>query len=306
MSDLVKAVASVHSTLPLRIVSAFLLLGWAYLASGPPSVVAQSPAAQNEAAGKSATVQIDDVAGEQDAQPVDRSTKPDERARKSYLGRVVAQPMSHLGASWLIRPERDQEENASESFKKLGLKPGMKVCDLGCGNGYWTLPMAREVTAEGADGVVYAVDIQREMLQKLRQRADRFGIDNVRPVLGTIDDPKLPENELDMVLMVDVYHEFSHPESMLWEIRRSLKPTGVVALLEYRKEDPSVPIKLLHKMSKRQIMKEYQANGFKLVREYNELPWQHLMFFARDDSPLEAIAPEPTEKVLERLGGSKK
>ncbi len=161
--------------------------------------------------------------------------------------------------------------------------------------------MARKVAAEGADGVVYAVDIQREMLQKLRQRADRFGIENVRPTLGTIDNPKLPENELDLVLMVDVYHEFSHPESMLWEIRRSLKPTGVVALLEYRKEDPTVPIKLLHKMSKRQIMKEYQANGFKLVREYNELPWQHLMFFARDDSPLEAIEPEPTEKVLEQL-----
>ncbi len=300
MPDPVKAAAPVHATPPPRSVPAFLLLVSAYIAAAAPLGFTQD----KTPGGSPVTAEVDAESGGQDSQPVDRSTKPNEQARKSYLGRVVAQPMSHLGASWLIRPERDQEENASESFKKLGLKPGMKVCDLGCGNGYWTLPMAREVAADDADGVVYAVDIQREMLQKLRQRADRFDIGNVRPVLGTIDDPKLPENELDMVLMVDVYHEFSHPESMLWEIRRSLNPTGVVALLEYRKEDPSVPIKLLHKMSKRQIMKEYQANGFKLVREYNELPWQHLMFFARDDSPLEAIEPEPTEKVLERLGGS--
>ena len=225
-------------------------------------------------------------------------TKPTEEARKSYLGRVVAKPMSHRGASWLTRPERDQEENASESLKKLELKAGMVVCDLGCGNGYWTLPMARDV---GPEGAVYAVDIQGEMLQKLRQRADRFDLDNIRPVLGTIDDPKLPEDKIDLLLMVDVYHEFSHPQSMLWEIRRSLTATGVVALLEYRKEDETVPIKLLHKMSKRQIMKEYQENGFKLVREYNELPWQHLMFFARDDSPLDEITPKPAEQVLKEL-----
>ncbi|WP_231743659.1 class I SAM-dependent methyltransferase [Stieleria neptunia] len=245
-----------------------------------------------------AVVEESSSAAETASQP-SSDEKPKERARKSYLGRVVAQPMSHLGASWLVRPERDDEENASESFQKLGLEPGMVLCDLGCGNGYWTLPMARKV---GPEGAVYAVDIQREMLQKLRQRADQFGLKNIRPVLGTIDNPKLPQNKIDLLLMVDVYHEFSHPQSMLWEIRRSLTPTGVVALLEYRKEDPTVPIKLLHKMSKRQIMKEYEANGFKLVREYNELPWQHLMFFARDDSPLAAIEPEPTEQVLQRIG----
>jgi ubiquinone/menaquinone biosynthesis C-methylase UbiE len=111
----------------------------------------------------------------------------------------------------------------------------------------------------------------------------------------------LPIGEVDMVLMVDVYHEFSHPQSMLWSIRRSLKPKGVVALLEYREEDPSVPIKPRHKMSKRQIIKEYQANRLKLVREYNGLPWQHLMFFARDDSPLQEIDPKPSQQVLEDL-----
>jgi len=225
----------------------------------------------------------------------DDRPKPDEQARRSYLGRVIAQPMSHLGAAWLIRPERDAEENASESFKLLKLAPGMNVCDLGCGNGYWTIPMARAVAdgnSNDDEGVVYAVDIQREMLQKLSRRAGTLKIDNIRRVLGKVDDPKLPKGELDLVLLVDVYHEFSHPQTMLWHIRNSLSDTGVVALLEYRGEDPEVPIKPLHKMTKPQIMAEYQANGFKLVREANSLPWQHVMFFARDDSSLESIEPK--------------
>ena len=242
--------------------------------------------------------------------------RPVEDARRTYMGRIVAQPMSHRGASWLVRPERNDEENATEAFDQLGIKPGMTLVDLGCGNGYWTLPMAKAcVVKESSEpddqpavdnepigaaietteyqGQVLAVDIQREMLQKLRANAFRAKVENVVPVLGKVDDPNLPENEVDLVLMVDVYHEFSHPESMLWEIRNSLKPNGVIALLEYRAEDPNVPIKPLHKMSKTQIMKEYSASNLKLVREYNELPWQHLMFFARDDSPLPAIEPVP-------------
>jgi ubiquinone/menaquinone biosynthesis C-methylase UbiE len=198
--------------------------------------------------------------------------------------------MSHQGAPWLIRPQREQEENVSESFEQLGQRPGMTVVDLGCGNGFWTLPMAREV---GQAGRVLAVDIQREMLQKLKLRGEQQKRTNIELILGKVNDPRLPVAEVDMVLMVDVYHEFSHPESMLWSIRRALKPEGVVALLEYREEDPEVPIKPRHKMSKHQISKEYRANGFKLVREYNGLPWQHLMFFARDDSPLKQIAAEP-------------
>ena len=222
-----------------------------------------------------------------------RRPEPDERARRTYLGRIVAQPMSHLGASWLIRDSRESEERASESFRRLDLKSGMTVCDLGCGNGFWTLPMAEAVSPGGE---VYAVDIQREMLRKLDERSDRAGVTNVRPVHGRVDDPRLPADRLDLVLMVDVYHEFSHPETMLWHIRRSLKDEGVVALLEYREEDPEVPIKPLHKMSKKQIMKEYEASGLKLVREYNGLPWQHLMFFARDDSSLPEIEPTDWER----------
>ena len=158
--------------------------------------------------------------------------------------------------------------------------------------------MARKV---GETGRVLAVDIQAEMLQKLRERSAKFNYTHIEPIRSTVSDPKLPENEVDLLLMVDVYHEFSHPESMLWGIRRSLKPNGVVALLEYREEDPRVPIKPLHKMSKNQILKEYQQNGFKLVREFNELPWQHLMFFARDDSPLPAIEAVPAQQVLKDL-----
>jgi ubiquinone/menaquinone biosynthesis C-methylase UbiE len=217
--------------------------------------------------------------------------RPTEEARRTYFERIVAAPMSHLGASWLVRPERQAEENAEKAMSQLGLVKGMTVCDLGCGNGYWTLPLARAVAEEGK---VLAVDIQPEMLRQLRTRAGKARLDNIQPVLGTVDDPRLPADaRVDLLLMVDVYHEFSHPESMLWAMRRSLADDGVIALLEYREEDPNVPIKPLHKMSKRQIMIEYKANGFKLVREYNELPWQHLMFFARDDSSLPAIEPEP-------------
>ena len=232
-----------------------------------------------------------------DSKETDR-TKPVEQARKSYLGRVLAKPMSHLAAPWLIREDRDEEERSSVSFRQLNLVEGMTVCDLGCGNGYWTLPMARDV---GDTGKVLAVDIQSEMLHKLNVRAAKYNLENIEPILGDVDDPNLPNGKVDLLLMVDVYHEFSHPESMLWEIRNSLTPKGVVALLEYREEDPDVPILPLHKMSKKQIMKEYEKNGFKLVREYNKLPWQHLMFFARDDSPLEKIDPMSAKDALEAL-----
>ncbi|MCC9640963.1 methyltransferase domain-containing protein [Rhodopirellula sp. JC740] len=262
-----------------------------------------------------------EVSGEERPNPAKANDgdrpRPVEKARRTYMGRIVAQPMSHLGAGWLVRPERNDEENAEESFERLGLKPGMTIVDLGCGNGYWTIPMARAVAVkpasedasevgeseevastnpasdESLDGTVLAVDIQREMLQKLRQNMIRNKVENIQPILGSVDDPNLPADQVDLVLLVDVYHEFSHPESMLWNIRRSLKSDGVIALLEYRAEDPQVPIKPLHKMTKAQIMKEYEASGLKLVREYNELPWQHLMFFARDDSPLETIEPKP-------------
>ncbi|WP_231615367.1 class I SAM-dependent methyltransferase [Novipirellula artificiosorum] len=259
----------------------------------PESGWAQQSADNSEAVASAAS--DPDTAAEN--RPADEMP-PLEEARRTYLDRIVAQPMSHRGASWLVRPNRDLEENATESLDQLRLIEGMTVCDLGCGNGYWTIPMAKAVAETGQ---VFAVDIQPEMLQMLRARAGREHLRNVTPVRGKINDPNLGVNELDLLLMVDVYHEFSHPESMLWHIRRALKPEGVIALLEYREEDRNVPIKPLHKMSKTQIIKEYKQNHFKLVREYNKLPWQHLMFFARDDSPLAEISPQPTSAVLKEL-----
>jgi len=197
-----------------------------------------------------------------------------------YKGRRIAQTMSFHGAPWLIREERDQEENTKLLLKALQVKEGQTVADIGCGNGFYTLQLARLV---GPQGRVLAVDIQPEMLALLNKRAAEAGIQNIEPVLSTPADPKLPPGELDLVLLVDVYHEFAYPEQMLGAMRDSLKPTGHVALAEYRTEDPSVPIKLLHKMSKKQILKEYTASGFTLAREFDELPWQHLMFFGRAD-----------------------
>jgi ubiquinone/menaquinone biosynthesis C-methylase UbiE len=200
-------------------------------------------------------------------------------ARDTYLGRTIAPTMGYGGAPWLIRQTRQAEEHPDDVMRQLALKPGMVVCDMGCGNGFYSLLMARQIAP---DGKVLAVDIQPEMLRLLQLRAKDQGIENIEPILSSVVDPQLPKNAVDLVLMVDVYHEFSHPVQMLAGIRESLAPGGLVALLEYREEDPTVPIKPLHKMSKRQIMREYRANGFKLAKQYDGLPWQHLMFFERD------------------------
>jgi ubiquinone/menaquinone biosynthesis C-methylase UbiE len=201
---------------------------------------------------------------------------------KEYKGREIAQTMHYLGAPWLTRESREREEDCKTMLAALHVKPGDTVCDLGCGNGFYTLKLAKLV---GDKGHVIAVDIQREMLGLLKDRAAEEKITNIEPVLGTTVDPKLPANAVDLVLLVDVYHEFSNPEEMLAAIHKSLKPHGRVALAEFRAEDPNVPIKPLHKMSKGQIMKEFPPNGFKLVEQFDKLPWQHLMFFERDDAP---------------------
>jgi ubiquinone/menaquinone biosynthesis C-methylase UbiE len=198
-----------------------------------------------------------------------------------YEGRVIAQTMHWQGAGWLIRHKREREEAATRMREELRLKPGMTVCDLGSGNGYHTLPMAESV---GPLGKAYAVEIQPEMLDMLRQRAEGRSLDNIECLVSTPLDPKIPADSCDLVLMVDVYHEFSHPAEMLAGIRKALKPDGVVVLVEFRAEDDNVPIKPEHKMSKAQIVKELGLNGFKLVREFDGLPWQHMMFFGKAES----------------------
>ena len=203
-----------------------------------------------------------------------------------YMGRRIAQTMHFNGAEWLIRNEREREERCSMMLANLGLKPGMTVCDMGCGNGFYSLQIAKML---GSTGQVVGVDVQPEMLGFLRERMEEQGIENVIPILGSYHNPRLPKNTIDLVLMVDVYHEFSHPVQMLDGIKKSLKPNGLVLLVEYREEDKKVPIKPEHKMSKLQVDKEMTANGFVLEKEFDELPWQHMMFYRVADEDANGV-----------------
>ena len=193
-----------------------------------------------------------------------------------YKGREIARTMHWQGAPWLMRKLREEEEKTSEMIKELNLKPGISVADIGSGNGYHTLMMAKII---GEKGQAYAVDIQPEMLIMLEERAKKAGMENIKLIENRFWDADLPEKSVDFVLMADVYHEFSHPQQMLSSIKKSLKENGVVCLLEFKSEDPKVPIKPEHKMSKAQVIKEMSSNGFVLSRSYDKLPWQHLLFF---------------------------
>jgi ubiquinone/menaquinone biosynthesis C-methylase UbiE len=197
-------------------------------------------------------------------------------ALTEYMGRTIAQTMHWKGAEWLMRRVREEEEGPTMMREQLHVKPGMVVCDMGCGSGYHTLPLAKMV---GDQGRVYAVDAQPEMIEMLKRNMERKKVKNIVPIKSLFYDPKLPPNTCDLILMVDVYHEFSHPVEMLAGMRAALKPAGQLVLAEYRAEDKNVPIKPEHKMSKEQIVKEMNANGFTLAREFEGLPWQHLMFF---------------------------
>jgi SAM-dependent methyltransferase len=193
-------------------------------------------------------------------------------------GRRFAGVMGFQGAPWLERPEREMEEEPDKALDALQLTRGSSVADVGAGSGYFTVRMAERV---GPDGRVYAVDIQPEMLQLLGERLKRGRITNVTTVLGALDDPKLPEAALDLILMVDVYHEFSEPQKMLRRMRAALKPGGRLVLLEYRKEDPTVPIRFEHKMSVAEARMEVEAEGFTLAKVDEALPRQHILIFTR-------------------------
>ena len=198
--------------------------------------------------------------------------------RHPVTGRQYAPTMSVEGASWLDRREREQEEDPDLGLRLLKVAKGSTVGDVGAGSGYMSLRLARLV---GPDGKVYAVDVQPGMLQLLQQNAAKAKFANVVPVLGAYDDPKLPAGALDLIIMVDVYHEFTQPQQMLRHMREALKPGGRLALFEYRAEDPEVPILPLHKMTKAQVKTEVEAEGFKQTRVFDDLPWQHLIVFVR-------------------------
>ncbi len=193
-------------------------------------------------------------------------------------GRRIAPVMSAAGAEWLDRPERAAEEQPGKALDALNLKPGMTVADIGAGTGYMTLRIARRIAPSGH---VYGVDIQPEMIRRLEANAARAGLTNVRPVLGAPKDPKLPENAIDLALMVDVYHELAEPQAMLRALRVALKPDGRLVLLEYRKEDPTIPIRPDHEMTVAEAKLEVEAEGYRLSRVVETLPRQHILIFTK-------------------------
>ena len=198
---------------------------------------------------------------------------------KWYMGREIAHVMGHPAIGWLERDEREREEAPSRAITAIDLKPTDVIADIGAGSGYYAFRLAEKVP----QGKVVAVDIQQEMLDFLAKRSAELKVTNVQGHLGAIDDIKLPEKSLDAELMVDAYHEFSHPAEMLRSLHKALKPNGRIILLEFRAEDPRVPIKPLHKMTEEQARKEFDAAGFKLVSNKRQLPWQHFMVFVKKD-----------------------
>jgi ubiquinone/menaquinone biosynthesis C-methylase UbiE len=185
--------------------------------------------------------------------------------------------MGHPAIGWLERDDREREEAPTRAIDALGLAPDAIIADIGAGSGYYSFRIAPKVPR----GRVMAVDIQPEMLVFLRQRSVELGIGNVTPHLGAVDDLHLSPASLDAALLVDAYHEFSHPAEMLGSLFRSLKPGGRIFLLEFRAEDPRVPIKPLHKMTEAQARREFEASGFRFVSNRRHLPWQHFMVFER-------------------------
>ena len=192
--------------------------------------------------------------------------------------RKIAQVMGPGGADWLVRPERQSEEHPDEALDALKIPKGATVADIGAGVGYFTWRLAERV---GPSGMVYGEDIQQAMLDQLRKNMQARGVANVRPVLGAIDDPKLPKESVDLILLVDVYHEFSEPEKMLDRMREALKPGGRLVLLEYRGEDPKVPIKPEHKMTLKQVRAEVEPEGYRFGESIEVLPEQHIIVFLK-------------------------
>ena len=238
----------------------------------------------------------------QDAKPSDADAKasattakkkarPSTKSRRTrayppgtYMGRPIADVMSWEGAEWLVRETREQEEQPDAMLDALKIPVGAVVADVGAGVGYNSLRMSRRV---GPKGVVYATDVQPQMLQMLRAKMKEAGVANVRPIRSTPGDPKLPENALDLILMVDVYHEFSEPDVMLQGLRRALKPGGRIVFVEFRAEDPDVPIKPEHKMTLAQVKREVVPQGFVFQNSLEFLPWQHIIVFEKPKSETE-------------------
>ena len=198
---------------------------------------------------------------------------------KWYMGREIAYVMGFQGISWLERFEREQEENVSKLILNMRIKSDDIIADIGAGSGYH----AFRIAPIAKNGLVYAVDIQTEMLMTIEKNKEFSKIKNIETILGTEKSVQLPKNSVDKILMVDVYHEFSFPVEMITSMKNALKPNGQLFLIEYRGEDPLVPIKTIHKMTEQQALKEMESAGFKLKENIDNLPWQHCMIFVKND-----------------------
>jgi ubiquinone/menaquinone biosynthesis C-methylase UbiE len=233
--------------------------------AGPPPLCAQQTATP--------------PAAQPHPKPKSRTTK---RARRGtpgvYMGRRIADVMSFAGAEWLVRATREDEERPEQMLDALKIPEGATVADVGAGVGYTSLRLARRV---GRTGTVFATDLQPEMLERLAANAREAGVTNVKPRLATATDTKLPAGKVDLALMVDVYHECPDPEATLLGLRKALKPGGRLVLVEFRGEDPEVPIKPEHKMTLKQVRREVEPQGFRFVDSFEFLPWQHVIVFEK-------------------------
>jgi precorrin-6B methylase 2 len=198
---------------------------------------------------------------------------------KFYMDREISFVMGHRAAGWLNRPERIQEEMPDSVVENMGLQADDVVADIGAGSGYFSFRIAKKVP----DGKVLAVDIQPEMLQLIESQKEGESVANIEGVLGEVNNPNLPENSINAAIMVDAYHEFSHPFEMIDGINNALKPGGRIFLLEYRGEDASVPIRPLHKMTEEQVVKEMSVFGLEWTDTLDFLPWQHMMIFTKPE-----------------------
>ena len=198
---------------------------------------------------------------------------------KWYMGREIAYVMGFQGIGWLERSEREKEENVSSLIKNMKIKSNEVIADIGAGSGYHAFRIAYLVT----NGLVYAVDIQPEMLMAIEKTKEFKKVENIKTILGTEKTVELPKNSVDKILMVDVYHEFSFPVEMINSIKNALKPNGELFLIEYRAEDLKVPIKRIHKMTEEQAVKEMKAAGLVLKENIDNLPWQHCMVFIKNN-----------------------
>ena len=203
----------------------------------------------------------------------------------TYMGRPIADVMGFQGADWLFRDTREAEEQPEAMLEALKIRPGSTVADIGAGAGYTSLRLARRV---GPNGTVLATDVQPEMLAMLRENARGAGVRNIKPVRATQTKVNLPDAAVDLALMVDVYHEASDPEALLLGLKQALKPGGRLVLVEFRGEDPDVPIKPEHKMTLAQVRKELEPQGFRFVESLEFLPWQHIIVFEKPTEPAKA------------------